>query len=107
MYDVPDLMADQKGVSAHEVHAFATLFPDAGAAGHPGPPGRGLWGGGKGGGHPRRHHPSRVAADTLCPGPAASVTAPLASYEVYWGPGAQAFIKAINEAGGIHGRKLE
>jgi len=48
-----------------------------------------------------------VSADTIKLGRTSGVTGILASYEAYWGPNLQAFIKRINEAGGIHGRKLE
>jgi len=48
-----------------------------------------------------------VTADTITLGRASGVTGVLASYEKYWGPALQAFIKRVNEAGGIHGRKLK
>ena len=48
-----------------------------------------------------------VSADKIVLGRNFGVTGVLASVEAYSGPGLQALIQRINEAGGIHGRKLE
>jgi len=48
-----------------------------------------------------------VTADTIKLGRSHSVTGLVASYEAHWGPTMKALFNRINEAGGIHGRKIE
>lgn len=48
-----------------------------------------------------------VTADTIKLGRYSGKSGPTASFEAFWDPTLQMLIKRVNDAGGIHGRKLE
>lgn len=56
---------------------------------------------------PANENRTGITSDTIKLGQSAFISGPIAGLESCWGPMEQALIKRINEAGGIHGRKIQ